>query len=180
MVPACSIQLYAPLPWTLHSSTCHAPADHGMCYAASDSMLCLLLCPLCLACLHGRLTHPFRCRLDIFAPESLTQPLQREARSSKSLYYPGVFLFSYWAILKSSVHVSLYDLRILLLSSSCTISCCLPLCLSSYHALILKTVYFMLSVSCLFVLQTCRSSWQSINAPWMNEWSDFRQISFYP
>lgn len=71
---------------------------HDMCYAASNSMLCLLLCPLCLGCLHGSLTHPFRCRLGVFPPESL-QHLQREGRSSKSLYYPGVFLFSYWAIL---------------------------------------------------------------------------------
>ena len=180
MVPACSIQLYAPLPWTLRSSNCHALVDHGMYYAASNSMLCLLLSPLCLVCLHGRLTHPFRCRLGVFPPESLTQPLQREGRSSKSLYYPGVFLFSYWAILQSSVHVSLYYPRMLLLSASCTVSCCLPLCWSSYHALILKTVSFMLFVSCLFVLQTCRSGWQSINVPWMNEWSGFQQISFYP
>lgn len=73
---------------------------HDMCYAASNSMLCLLLCPLCLGCLHGSLTHPFRCRLGVFPPESLTSNTCKEKAGPPRVFIIlEYFSFSSWAIL---------------------------------------------------------------------------------
>ena len=57
--------------------------------------LCFCSCvPSAWSIFPSRNADPSLKTLGVFPPESLTQPLQRGGRSSVSLYYLGVFLFS--------------------------------------------------------------------------------------
>lgn len=113
--------------------------------------------------------------LGVFPPESLTQPPQRGGRSSTSLYYLGVFLFSLTELFYSHRFVRVYYLCMLLLLSSCIVSwvhVCAPF-LCVYHPITASSwvqCIFMLFVSCPFVPKTCHSAWRRIKVSWMNEW----------